>query len=81
LIICCFIAGCTSFKSSNSSFNSDNTIVSNTHKDAGKYYYVLNGVPVLMYHSIGVEKGNPITMPKQQFEAQIKFIKENSYTT
>ncbi len=43
--------------------------------------YSLHGIPVLTYHSIGVEKGNPIRMPAEQFDAEMKYIKENGYTT
>lgn len=41
----------------------------------------LHGIPVLYYHSIAYEKGNPIRMPKDQFEAEMKYIKDNGYTT
>lgn len=43
--------------------------------------YKLHGIPVLMYHSIGVEKNNPIKMPKEQFETEMKYLKDNGYTT
>jgi peptidoglycan/xylan/chitin deacetylase (PgdA/CDA1 family) len=43
--------------------------------------YTVHGVPVLMYHSIGVEEGNPIKMPAEQFDAEMKYIKDQGYTT
>ncbi|WP_315119172.1 polysaccharide deacetylase family protein [uncultured Clostridium sp.] len=39
------------------------------------------GVCVLMYHSIGYEKNNGLRMPEQQFREQMKYIKDNGYTT
>jgi peptidoglycan/xylan/chitin deacetylase (PgdA/CDA1 family) len=43
--------------------------------------YTVHGVPVLMYHSIAVEEGNPIRMPVEQFDAEMKYIKDQGYTT
>ncbi|MBP1743938.1 MAG: putative xylanase/chitin deacetilase [Firmicutes bacterium] len=43
--------------------------------------YTVHGVPVLMYHSIAVEEGNPIRMPVEQFDAEMKYIKDHGYTT
>lgn len=82
VVALCFITACSSSETEskmNLGDNIINAISLNTHNDAGKHYYVLKGVPVLMYHSIGVEKGNPIIMPKEQFESHIKYIKENGY--
>lgn len=39
------------------------------------------GVPVLMYHSIDNGTFNPWKMPKETFDEQMKFIKDNHYTT
>lgn len=39
------------------------------------------GLPVLMYHSISNKKGNEIQLSKDLFEAQLKFLKDNNYTT
>lgn len=39
------------------------------------------GVCVLMYHSIDYEKNNGLRTPKEQFEKQIRYIKDNGYTT
>ena len=47
----------------------------------GKTPYTVHGVPVLMYHSIAVEKGNPIRMPVEQFDKEMKYIKDQGYTT
>lgn len=38
-------------------------------------------VPVLMYHSIGFEKGNELRVPVEKFSEQMKFLKDNGYTT
>jgi peptidoglycan/xylan/chitin deacetylase (PgdA/CDA1 family) len=43
--------------------------------------YTVHGVPVLMYHSIAVEEGNPIRMPIEQFDSEMKYIKDQGYTT
>lgn len=43
--------------------------------------YTVHGVPVLMYHSIAVEEGNPIRMPVEQFDSEMKYIKDQGYTT
>lgn len=39
------------------------------------------GIPVLMYHAIGYEKGNTARVPKEKFKAQMKYLKDNSYST
>ncbi len=49
--------------------------------NVGKTPYTVHGVPVLMYHSIAVEKGNPIRMPVEQFDKEMKYIKDQGYTT
>lgn len=43
----------------------------------------MNGdkVCILMYHSIGYEKNNGLRMPEKQFREQMKYIKDNGYTT
>lgn len=38
-------------------------------------------VPVLMYHSIDYEKNNELRIPKEQFRQQMKYLKDNGYTT
>ncbi|WP_085829550.1 polysaccharide deacetylase family protein [Clostridium massiliodielmoense] len=38
-------------------------------------------IPVLMYHSIMYEKGNPVRLPKEKFEEQMKYLKDNNYNT
>lgn len=43
--------------------------------------YNTAGVCVLMYHSIGYEKNNRLRIPQQQFKQQMKYIKDNGYTT
>ncbi len=43
--------------------------------------YNNQSVPVLYYHSIEYEKGNELRLPKEKFREQMKFLKENGYTT
>ena len=38
-------------------------------------------IPVLMYHSIDYEKGNELRVPLKNFEEQMKFLKDQGYTT
>ena len=38
-------------------------------------------IPVLMYHSIDYEEGNELRVPKEQFKEQMKYLKDNGYTT
>ncbi|WP_050608386.1 polysaccharide deacetylase family protein [Clostridium niameyense] len=38
-------------------------------------------IPVLMYHSIDYEKGNELRLPKEKFKEQMKYLKDNGYTT
>ncbi|KOC55780.1 xylanase deacetylase [Clostridium botulinum] len=39
------------------------------------------GVPVIMYHSIKYEKNNCVRLPKENFENQMRYLKDNNYTT
>lgn len=39
------------------------------------------GIPVLMYHSVMYEKGNELRIPKEKFYEQMKYLKDNGYTT
>ncbi|HIG0362265.1 TPA: polysaccharide deacetylase family protein [Clostridium sporogenes] len=43
--------------------------------------YNNKSIPVLMYHSIDYEKGNELRLPKEQFKEQMKYLKDNGYTT
>jgi peptidoglycan/xylan/chitin deacetylase (PgdA/CDA1 family) len=38
-------------------------------------------IPVLMYHSIAYEKGNELRIPKDKFRLQMKYLKDNGFTT
>ena len=38
-------------------------------------------IPILMYHSISYEKGNTARIPKEKFREQMKYLKDNKYTT
>lgn len=39
------------------------------------------GIPVLMYHSVGIEQGNPLILSTEKFEEQMKYLKDNDYNT
>jgi peptidoglycan/xylan/chitin deacetylase (PgdA/CDA1 family) len=39
------------------------------------------GICILTYHCIGYEKNNGLKIPEQQFKQQMKYIKDNGYTT
>lgn len=39
------------------------------------------GLRIFMYHSIDYEKGNELRVPKEQFREQMKYLKDNGYTT
>ncbi|MBU3098892.1 MULTISPECIES: polysaccharide deacetylase family protein [Clostridium] len=38
-------------------------------------------IPVLEYHSISYDKGNPICIPIKKFDEQMKYLKDNGYYT
>ncbi|MGH4139238.1 polysaccharide deacetylase family protein [Clostridium sp.] len=38
-------------------------------------------IPILMYHSISYESGNTARIPKKKFREQMKYLKDNKYTT
>ena len=38
-------------------------------------------IPVLEYHSITYQKGNPICIPLKKFKEQMKYLKDNGYYT
>ncbi len=38
-------------------------------------------IPILMYHSISYEEGNTLRIPKENFRLQMKYLKDNNYTT
>ncbi|MBZ9687147.1 polysaccharide deacetylase family protein [Clostridium estertheticum] len=38
-------------------------------------------IPILMYHSISYEKGNSLRLSKENFRMQMKYLKDNNYTT
>lgn len=43
--------------------------------------YNNRSIAVLMYHSIAYEKGNELRVPKESFRQQMKYLKDNQYTT
>lgn len=40
-----------------------------------------SGLPILYYHSIEQEAGNPLRIPPEQFEAQMKYLSDEGYET
>lgn len=43
--------------------------------------YNNEGIPILMYHSVKYEKDNPVRISEDKFSEQMKYLKDNSYTT
>jgi Predicted xylanase/chitin deacetylase len=39
------------------------------------------GVPVLMYHSVAFEKDNPVRIPPEKLDEEMKYLKDNGYYT
>ncbi|HEY5575854.1 MAG TPA: polysaccharide deacetylase family protein [Clostridiaceae bacterium] len=89
LITLIILAGCgksntvknTSNEENTSQKQSTQTSTETSTTNIAKTPYTVHGVPVLMYHSIAVEKGNPIRMPVEQFDKEMKYIKDQGYTT
>ena len=38
-------------------------------------------IPILMYHSVDYEKGNNLRIPKEKLREQMKYLKDNGFTT
>lgn len=51
----------------------------NTNTNGVKYSN--EGIPVLMYHSIKNDKTNPLVVEPELFKDQMKYLKDNGYTT
>ena len=51
------------------------------YKSASVFQVNNNKIPILMYHSISYEKGNTVRVPKENFRQQMKYLKDNNYTT
>jgi peptidoglycan/xylan/chitin deacetylase (PgdA/CDA1 family) len=47
----------------------------------GNLKYNDQSIPVIMYHSIDYEEGNELRVPKEKFREQMKYLKDNGYTT
>lgn len=45
------------------------------------YKAASQGVPVLMYHSVGIDKNNPVVIAPEKLEEQFKYLKDNGYST
>jgi len=71
----------TSTSSTTSSTDKQGSETAAATSTPAKTTYTVHGVPVLMYHSIAVEEGNPIRMPVEQFDKEMKYIKDHGYTT
>jgi peptidoglycan/xylan/chitin deacetylase (PgdA/CDA1 family) len=39
------------------------------------------GIPIVMYHSIGYDKGNTARVTKENFKEQMKYLRDNGYVT
>lgn len=68
-------------KSSTSSSTDKQSTETTATSTPAKTTYTVHGVPVLTYHSIGVEANNPIVMPPEQLDKEMKYIKDHGYTT
>ena len=60
-----------------------NKLSVNTNTKTAKTVYMDKNskIPILMYHSISYEKGNTLRIPKETFREQMKYLKDNNYTT
>lgn len=94
--ICCLILslsvfGCSKQESSNTKKDTNKTKVEEKKqvkkedeiREFKKEPLIYNDkrIPVLMYHSIDYEKGNELRLPKENFREQMKYLKDNGYTT
>ncbi|MDF2882173.1 MAG: polysaccharide deacetylase [Clostridiaceae bacterium] len=52
-----------------------------SRRDSKSIKYNNNGIPVLMYHSIKNDKTNPLVVQPEVFKDQMKYLKDNGYTT
>lgn len=58
-----------------------NIIEATTVKENGNLKFNNEGIPILMYHSVKYEKDNPVRIAKEKFREQMKYLKDNGYTT
>ncbi|NMM61622.1 polysaccharide deacetylase family protein [Clostridium sp. P21] len=73
-----------STKENDSSKNKVQTVANNEKNREFKNVplkYNNKSVPVIMYHSIDYEEGNELRVPKEKFREQMKYLKDNGYTT
>lgn len=69
--------------------SSNNTVADTTastsqlrkHANTIPYKNKDQGVPVLMYHSVGFDKNNPLVITPEKLEEQFKYLKANNYYT
>ncbi len=71
IILILYMVCIVSVRNLNFSFRSD---LKNT-KDNNQ------GIPVLMYHSVKDDKNNPLVVQPELFKSQMKYLKDNNYTT
>jgi len=57
------------------------SIEEKVYKSTSVFKVTNNKIPILMYHSISYEKGNSLRVSKENFRKQMKYLKENNYTT
>lgn len=53
----------------------------NSNKNKTSFTKIKGSIPVLMYHSIGFEKDNPVRIPADKFDEQMKYLKDNGFYT
>lgn len=51
------------------------------YKSSSDYNVKNIKIPMLMYHSISYEKGNSLRVSKENFRMQMKYLKDNNFTT
>lgn len=70
-------------KKSSGLSSTENKTTANSNKpyDVKELKHNNEGVPVIMYHSVKYEKDNPVRISKENFESQMKYLKDNGYTT
>lgn len=82
VLVCMLVfTACSNGKSKNVDIKNDEYTVKVEEKQKPPFKEKGQGVPVLMYHSIACEEGNPVRVPEEKFKEQMKYLKDNGYTT
>lgn len=55
--------------------------ISNVQENHQVVQGIRKAIPVLMYHSIGFQKGNVLKLPKEKFRDHMYYLKKSGYTT